>query len=148
MDDLTLDENIDANGEGLTGSMKANLKDAFMWMRTVAILSLVMTGILVLMMMWMYSVARGRVAEELAVAMVFWVIFGGLQVFLMITLYKAGAAYKSFLATNSNSDLEMAFSKQKQFWLITGILVIIGTFFFVIGFFGFMSTVNRFGGPF
>lgn len=148
MDDVTLDQEIDGAEEGLTGSMKANLKDAFSWMRTVAILSLIMSGILVLMMIWMFSVAPSRVAEDLAVALVFWVIFGVLQVFLMITLFKAGAAYKSFLQTNSASDLEMAFAKQKQFWLITGILAIIGTFFFVIGFFGFMTTVNGIGGPF
>lgn len=148
MDDVTLDEELDAGTGELTGSMKANLKESFRWMRTVAVLTIVMTAVFMFMMLWVYSNSPRYVANDMVVGLVIMVIFGGFQVFLMITLNKAGNAYKSYLQTNSASDMEMAFAKQKQFWLIMGILSIIGAFFFVVGFLGFMSQVNRIGGPF
>lgn len=149
MEEVTIDDDLDGNvDDGLTGSMKANLKDAFNWMRIVAMISFGVLSMIVVLWFKMIAEVPGQVMSRMGGPIIFLVLILAGEVLLLLTLYKAGAAYKAYVSSNSKVDLEKAFLKQKQFWLATGILAIIGAFFFLIGFAQAISMSGYSRGPF
>jgi magnesium-transporting ATPase (P-type) len=144
MEDITLDDSdLEKGTDGLTVSMKNNLKEAFNWMRIVSIISFIGMGLMVIFWLKTYSEIPSYAARQLAGPMVLFVVFGVGQVLLILTLLKASTAFKAFLTSGASADLELAFKKQKQFWLATGIVAIICAFFFLIGFAQVMSISNN-----
>ena len=143
MEDITLDDSdLEKGTDGLTASMKNNLKEAFNWMKIVAIISFCGMGLMVIFWLKAYSEMPSYATKKLAGPMIIMVVLGVGQFLLILTLLKASNAFKAFQTSSSSSDLEMAFKKQKQFWLATGIVAIIFAFFFLIGFAQAMTISN------
>ena len=125
MDDITIDDDLGSENAGLTASMKANLGEAFKWMRTVAIIQFIFLGLGTIAMLFLLTnMPRGFGGGFGGVLFVQLLVLGGMFM-LVLTLFKAATAYKSYTTSGSNADLEKAFLKQKQFWLASGIITII-----------------------
>jgi uncharacterized membrane protein YidH (DUF202 family) len=121
MDDITIDDDLGSENAGLTASMKANLSEAFKWMRTVAIIQFIFLGLGTLGMLFLLTNMPRGFGGVLFVQLL---VLGGMFM-LILTLFKAATAYKAYSTSGSNADLEKAFLKQKQFWLASGIIMIV-----------------------
>lgn len=136
MDDITIDDDLGQNdgNDGLTTSMKSNLKEGFNWMRITAIIQMVMLGMAVLAILYLLVGApRGFGRTPTGPVFIMFLLLVGMF-FLVITLYKAGDAYKKYSLNGNVQELETAFLKQKQYWTVLGILSIIGIFIYAIRF--------------
>lgn len=136
MDDITIDDDLGQgeSSDGLTTSMKSNLKEGFNWMRITAIIQMVVLALAVLGMLFVVANAQGGFGRTSSapVFLVFLLLIG--VFFLVFTLYKAGDAYKRYSLNGNVKELETAFLKQKQYWTVLGILSIIGIFIYAIRF--------------
>lgn len=136
MDDTTIDDDLgnEEGSDGLTSSMKSNLKEGFNWMRITAIIQMVVIGLAVLGMLFLLAEGPrsfGR-SPSAPLFLIFLVLIG--TSFLVITLYRAGDAYKKYTLNGNKQELETAFLRQKQYWTVVGILSIIGIFIYAIRF--------------
>ena len=144
-DEFTLDNDLGSVHDGLTSSMKENLKVSFNWMRVVSIISIVMIGVMILFYLFMFirlSSIGVRGIGGAASGVVFMLLILGGEIALLVQLLGAGNAYKKFSETGDKALLELAFKKQKSFWLVTGILAIIGSVFFLIGMLSWVTLLN------
>lgn len=126
MEDITLDTGMSSGDANLTESMRANLREAFKWMKIVSIIQMVFIGLGALggLLALMNNPAVGIVALGIY----------GLMFYVALLLFQSGQSFTNFESTGSASNLEDCFAKQKQFWTIAGILLIVTIVLYIIFF--------------
>lgn len=145
MEDLELDSDLRNDSDtGLSSSMKNNLTESFKWMKIVGIISLVIMGIVVLMWVMMYTKMPSFARSQMNGPLVILIAMVGFEIWLISVLISAANAFNTYVTTGSNTYLEQAFSKQKTFWVVAGVLAIVGLVFSLFGFVQWMNEISRF----
>lgn len=120
---------VSMSGAGVmaTGRSLDLLRQTRPWVRLISIVMLVLIGLFVvvtLLQMFMYS---GRGAGELATVQVLMlVVVGGINGALAWLLSQYASNIGRLLKTRRESDLEAALQAQRTFWMVSGVLTLIG----------------------
>lgn len=146
MEDITpIDDHMDGDNSGLSSNMKNNLLEAFKWMRIVSIIQFVFLGLaalsiinLLIRLAGIPSYYRGNMQTQMLLVL----LILGVGFFLAFTLFKAGNSYKKYAESGDRAEMEMAFDKQRLFWVVSGILtIIVGAIYLIL----FLTTLGKGG---
>jgi len=120
------------SSNGLTEAMIKHLKEAAPWIRFIGILSYIGCGITILagigfmIAMPLLSSFTDLYSGLLGASMgVVYIIIGVVIFFPSRFTYNFGAKIRSFMQSNNEQDLEMAFKNNKSLWKFYGILCIV-----------------------
>ena len=120
------------SGGGLTEAMVKYLKEAAPWLRFIGILSYIGCGFIVLIGVGL-MIAMPLLSDFTdlyaglggAATGIIYIISGALMYLPARFTYNFGAKIRSYLQSNNEFDLEMAFKNNKSLWKFYGILYLI-----------------------
>ena len=122
-------------GQVSAGTVQA-LKETRPWVRLIAIVGMVMTGIMLIAMLaaasfGFFAAAKGRGNTagigglEIIVILAIALLMGLLYIYPIVKLFKYAGAISRLHRSGSVKDLEDALGQQKSFWKFAGILTLI-----------------------
>ena len=125
-------------GQVSAGTVQA-LKETRPWVRLIAIVGMVMTGIMLIAMLaaasfGFFAAAKGRGNTagigglEIIVILAIALLMGLLYIYPIVKLFKYAGAISRLDRSGSVKDLEDALGQQKSFWKFAGILTLIVLF--------------------
>ena len=122
----SIDQDLGNRGLTLTDKMKEDLRAASPWMKFVGIFYMIISalGLIGLLI---------AITQMFHISLVISLIIYGLMLYLGSLVMKMGNQYGNFLDTGTSATLEKAFDAQKRFWMITGILIILGIIALIVG---------------
>ncbi len=128
-----MEETIDNNSGGveITPKMRADLKGAAPWMKFVGIFYIIIGGLGALIPLILMT-------QVFDISLVVMLAMFALFIYLATLVLKMGTQYSVFLDNLNSASLERAFAAQKKFWMITGILIILGILTGIISY-GYMQ---------
>ena len=117
----------------LSDTMLNYLKQASPWMRFSGILGFIACGLMVfggvisaVILFIVYGLDEELAGLPAVFAVLFYVPLGLLYFFPSRFIYNFGTKIRSYIISNSNEDLELAFKYNKSYWKFIGILCIVG----------------------
>lgn len=145
-----LDDNMntESKNDGITSNTRIYLGETRPWVRFLAILGFISSGLMVLAAFFMTIVPSNAVfqqseyAQMKLLAIVLYLIFGGVGFLLSNLLYQYSKSIGDYLSSDSPYDLEEAIEKQKTFWKINGtIAAIILVLYLLLIIFGIIANI-------
>jgi len=118
------------------------------WMKFIGILGIIgsILGGLSILFVFILLFANGRM-EELVAMYLFMMVLAigilGVYAYASLQLFQAANYYELYVAAGKSSDLEMAFKKQRQFWLIVVVITIVSLSLYFIAIFYNMLFIAR-----
>ncbi|MGB1104340.1 MAG: hypothetical protein ACPG21_12015 [Crocinitomicaceae bacterium] len=127
----TLDENLD-NGS-ISDSLKKGFKEIAPWAKYVAIANIIFQSISFLVSF--FDPNRGVAGNAIGVS---------INITLNVVLLQMANEMKSFGLSGSEKDLMQLLQKQLNYWIFTGVLLILGLVFILIGLLALSASGGRF----
>lgn len=120
----TLD-NSTMDGNQVTAKMKKELKETAPWMKFMGILMMIAIGLGILGMLF------ALIYTFHIIVLISLLVYIGMF-YIGLVLFNVGNGYSNYVASGSISALEKAFTEQKKYWMIVGILTIIMILLYVV----------------
>lgn len=117
-----LDETTTSDNQGeITKMMVSQIRATAPWMKFVSIFSMVLVVLYILMLFYGVSI-NGLGIPQLTLFLI-----SGLQLALLIYLFKAGNGYTKYSNSKRIGDFEIALKYQRIFWIVTAITLVLVT---------------------
>ena len=131
-----MNEDAQAGGVKVTGSMIDSLRSTKPWTKLLSILGFVGTGLMILFgvgFMFFTNAFSHQKSGSSAFAGLIYILFAVLYFVPAFYLFKYSSSLGNFLKSNGPADLESALAHQKSFWKFTGIVALIGVVLAALG---------------
>jgi hypothetical protein len=117
----------------------SDLSSTTPWMKFLAILGFIVTGFMLLASLGIFAMAS-QLGAAFAGIGIFYLLFSGLYGYLSLLLFQQASNIRSYLVVNDIFTMETYFAKQKTFWMIIGIMVLVSIIFTIVFLVFFAST--------
>jgi hypothetical protein len=134
----TLDDTQVREGVQFSPTALAHLRGTTPWMKFMAILGFIFSAIMGLGSIGIF-IAGSKLGNGMAALSLIYVVFTAIYVWLSLLIYQQASSISSFLMLQDLQSLELAFAKQKTFWMTVGIMTILA-FVFSITFLVFFAS--------
>ncbi len=131
-----MDQPYDSSNE-ITPASYSYIGQMAGWIKFSAIAAIIGLSLL-LVFIFIMSFAGGSGAGVFAA--LFLAVILGLCIWLFNVLLQSGNAYSTFSRSRNLHDLETGVRKQKVYWIVVGILTILGLLFGLIGLLGILGS--------
>lgn len=136
-----LDEGASNRDQLLTPMGLTYLKQTYPWIRFLGVMGII-AGVMYMLMAFfagsMFTMAGSQVNSPFAgfgaVIGIFYFVIGVFIAYIGYLLFGYGTKLKTGITINDAGQIERAFKDQKNYYLITGVLALIGLGFGVLGF--------------
>lgn len=145
----TLDER-ESNEFELSNNARQQIRGTAPWLRFIGGVGIFLSGMLFLVSFgYLVADISGVIPTSVGDrslffgAMIFYVLYSGLMLFMSLLLFRAGSSYKMFSNTGGVLELEKALRNQRIFWQITGVLTILFMLIYAVMLFAIANDVKK-----
>ena len=126
-----MENQTNTNGQNiiLSESMIYNLRKAAPWMKFLAILSYIASGVLIIGAIIVIQQSSGMSyyynSSGITFAAIIYIVMAIIMIVIATYLFKSADGYSKYSLTKDSSALENAFLMQKKYWQTVGVFTIV-----------------------
>jgi hypothetical protein len=122
----TLDDSTIASNNNEISDIAINhLSGSAPWMKFIAILGFIGSGFMIIGALMVIGQGAGTMPNAALIGVIY-LVGGGAYGYVSVLLWQWANYISSFVLTRDPRRLEAAFAKQKTWWMVVGVLTIVG----------------------